>query len=164
MRLRILLLWCLGPLTVAAAAQAPTGAKLPTATSAPPAAATAPLPAIPPKGFTYESQGRRDPFVSVLRSGTDPEKPAVRKPGLAGLTVSEVSLKGTVDSSRGFVAILQGVDGRTYLVREGERLADGTVQSITQNTLTLLQPVNDPLSKDTQREVRKVLRQPDEAR
>ena len=78
--------------------------------------------------------------------------------------ISEVSLKGTVASHNGFVAVLQAADGKTYIVHEGEKLFDGTVRSITQNTLTLLQAVNDPGSKETQREVRKVLRQTDEAK
>ena len=155
-------LCCIGSVAVAAA-QSPSTA--PRSDKAPASAASpAPAPAVPPKGFTYDPDNRRDPFVSVLRTGSDPEQPVVRRPGLAGLVVSEVSLKGTVDSHHGFVAILQGPDGKTYIVREGEKLADATVRSITQNTLTLLQPVNEPLSKGTQREVRKVLRQTDEAK
>jgi Tfp pilus assembly protein PilP len=157
---------CLVASAASAAAQTPAGPGLTPGTPAPatPAPAAADAPAVAPRGFTYDSQGRRDPFVSVLRTGADPERPAVRPAGLAGLAVSEISLKGTVASTRGFVAILQGVDGKTYLARQGEKLLDGTVRDITQNTLTLLQPVNDPFTKDTQREVRKVLRQTDEAK
>ena len=151
-----------------AAAQPPAGQAKP-GTAPPPAAAAAepaPAPAVPPKGFTYDAEGRRDPFVSILRTGSDPEQqpPVVRRPGLGGLMISEVSLKGTVASHNGFVAVLQAADGKTYIVHEGEKLFDGTVRSITQNALTLLQAVNDPGSKETQREVRKVLRQTDEAK
>ena len=156
-------------ITVGAAAAQPAAGQAKPADAAPSGAAQAAspdAPAIPPKGFTYDAEGRRDPFVSILRSGSDPEQPApaVRRPGLGGLMISEVSLKGTVASHNGFVAILQGPDAKTYIVREGEKLFDGTVRSITQNTLTLLQVVNDPGSKEIQREVRKVLRQTDEAK
>jgi hypothetical protein len=47
-------------------------------------------------------------------------------------------------------------------VRPGDKLFDGTVRSISQNVLVILQQVNDPLSLEKQREVRKVLRQTDE--
>ena len=82
---------------------------------------------------------------------------------MAGLLISEVSLRGIVASRSGFVAIVQGADARTYIVREGDALFDGVVRSITQDTLVFLQQVNDPLSLETRREVRKVLRQTQEA-
>jgi hypothetical protein len=82
-----------------------------------------------------------------------------RPPGLAGLGVNEVTLRGTVQSREGFVAILQGADQKTYIVRPGDKLYDGTVRTISQNETVFLQQVNDPLSLEKQREVRKVLRQ-----
>jgi Tfp pilus assembly protein PilP len=75
-----------------------------------------------------------------------------------------VTLKGTMASQGAYVAILQGSDSRTYVVRQGEKLFDGTVRSITADSLVILQQVNDPLTKETQREVRKVLRQTEEAK
>jgi Tfp pilus assembly protein PilP len=67
-------------------------------------------------------------------------------------------------SQGGYVAILQGSDSKTYIVRPGEQLADGTIRSITADALVILQQVNDPLSLEKQREVRKVLRQTEEGR
>lgn len=124
-----------------------------------------PAPAQPappePQGFTYNPEGRRDPFVSLLRRGTDTQRggAAARPPGLAGLGVNEVTLRGTVQSREGFVAILQGSDQKTYIVRPGDKLLDGTIRTISQNDMVILQQVNDPLSLEKQREVRKVLRQ-----
>ena len=54
--------------------------------------------------------------------------------------------------------MLQGADQRTYIVRVGDTLFDGVVQSISQEDMVILQQVNDPLSLASQREVRKVLR------
>ena len=49
-------------------------------------------------------------------------------------------------------------------MRAGDKLLDGTIRTITQNAMVILQQVNDPLSLEKQREVRKVLRQTDEAK
>jgi hypothetical protein len=62
------------------------------------------------------------------------------------------------------VGILQGVDSKTYIVRAGDRLLDGTIRSISADSLVILQQVNDPLSLEKQREVRKLLRQTEEAK
>jgi Tfp pilus assembly protein PilP len=117
---------------------------------------------IEPPGFTYSPEGRRDPFLSLVRRGVDPRGGGQTRPsGLAGLSVAEVTLRGTVRSREGFVAILQGVDQRAYIVRPGDKLFDGTVRTVSQNDVVILQQVNDPLSLEKQREVRKVLRQPE---
>ena len=120
------------------------------------------LPPLEPPGFTYNPEGRRDPFVSLVRRGTTtaPRRRGGSRPaGLAGLETAEVTLRGTVRSREGFVAILQGADQKTYIVRAGDKLLDGTVRTISQNDMVILQQVNDPLSLEKQREVRKVLRQ-----
>jgi Tfp pilus assembly protein PilP len=129
--------------------------------------ATAPSPALENRGFAYNPDGRRDPFVNMLRRGTGVDVAAAsgaRPNGLKGLGTGEVTLKGTMASKGAYVAILQGSDARTYVVHPGEKLFDGTVRSITADSMVILQQVNDPLSKETQREVRKVLRQTEEAK
>jgi Tfp pilus assembly protein PilP len=141
-------------------------ADAPSAVAATPATAAA-SPALENRGFTYTPDGRRDPFVNLLRRGTGVDLTAVSGPrpnGLKGLGTGEVTLKGTMASKGAYVAILQGSDARTYVVRAGEKLFDGTVRSITADSMVILQKVNDPLSKETQREVRKVLRQTEEAK
>ena len=155
------------------ATQAQTAPTAPPATNAPSsgasgATAAAPDAAAPaPKveGFAYRPEGRRDPFVSLLRRGAQSARaPGVRLAGLKGLAASEVTLRGTVVSQGGYVAIVQGADSKTYIVRPGEHLADGTIRSITADAMVILQQINDPLSLEKQREVRKVLRQTEEAR
>lgn len=162
--------------TQAVAAQAPQAGSAPSAPASSGAApaentqkpAEAQKPADPkpdaavPQGFNYDPQGRRDPFVSMLRRGNDNSGP--RLSGLAGLATAEVSLRGTVRSEGSFVGILQGVDSRNYIVRAGDKLADGTIQRITADAMVILQQINDPLSLEKQREVRKLLRQVEEAK
>lgn len=116
---------------------------------------------IEPPGFAYVPENRRDPFISLLRRGSDSRAAAsgTRPSGLGGLGAEEITLRGTVRSRDGFVGILQGADQKTYIVRAGDKLYDGTIRTITQNDLVIVQQVNDPLSLEKQREVRKVLRQ-----
>jgi Tfp pilus assembly protein PilP len=153
-----LLAFVLAAAPVAAAAQSTAPAPAPAATSG----TVVPL---EPQGFDYNPEDRRDPFVSLVRRGTDNARstPGTRGPGLGGLETAEVTLRGTVQSRDGYVAMLAGADNKTYIVRAGDRLLDGTIRSITANALVILQQVNDPLSLDKQREVRKTIRQADEA-
>jgi Tfp pilus assembly protein PilP len=117
-------------------------------------------------GFPYKPEGRRDPFVSLMRrgSGVAAASRSGRPAGLAGLDIAETTLKGTLASEGGLVAMLLGADQRTYIVRTGERLNDGVIRSITKDAVVFLQKVDDPLSREKQREVRKVLRQTEEAK
>jgi hypothetical protein len=68
-------------------------------------------------------------------------------------------------SSRGaLVAMIQGPDNRTHIVRQGDRLLDGTVKAVTSEGLIIAQDVNDPLSLVKQREVRRLLRSIEDAK
>jgi type IV pilus assembly protein PilP len=126
-------------------------------------AADAKADAVEPQGFTYNPEGRRDPFVSLLRRGVDSGQ-KTRVAGLGGLGTAEVSLRGIVLSQGAFVGIVQGVDSKTYIVRSGDKLSDGSIRSITADAMVILQQVNDPLSLEKVHEVRKVLRQTEEGK
>jgi Tfp pilus assembly protein PilP len=147
----------LSALAAPAFAQAPAAAA-PAAPSSPTGAGTETL---EPQGFTYSPEGRRDPFVSLVRRGTEIAHDAAgpRAAGLPGLSTSEVTLSGIMTSNGGYVAMLEGVDKKTYIVRSGDRLLDGTIRAISSDTLVIVQQVDDTLSQEKQREVRKVLRQ-----
>jgi type IV pilus assembly protein PilP len=156
--------------TLAHAQAAPPASPAP-APAAPAAAAQPPQTpaekaqsAVEPQGFTYNPEGRRDPFVSLLLRGTDNRNAGTKIAGLGGLGTSEVSLRGTLASQGAFVGILQGIDAKNYIVRVGDKLSDGTIRSITADSMVILQQVNDPLSLEKQREVRKLLRQTEEAK
>lgn len=118
----------------------------------------------PAPAFTYDPAGRRDPFISLVGRGTVHDPSAVRPPGLAGMLINEVSLKGIMKERSGFIAFVQGPDKKTYTVRQGERLLDGSIKSITQDTVVFSQDVNDPLSLVKEKEVRKKLRSGEESR
>jgi len=120
----------------------------------PPAAGVTPAPT-----FVYNPEGRRDPFVSLLRRGADVKTRQGKAPaGVTGFLVSELVLKGIMQSRGDHVALVMGPDNKTYTVRANDRLLDGSVRAITADTLVCLQDVNDPLSLTKQREVRMTLR------
>ena len=142
-------------------------AATPLAAQAPPVEAQKPAPQAaeaPASAFTYRTEGRRDPFVSLVGRGSDPKASAARVEGLPGMLINEVSLKGIMKERAGFIAMLQGPDKKTYVVRAGQRLLDGSVKSITADAVVFAQDVDDPLSLVKQREVRKTLRSGEENR
>jgi Tfp pilus assembly protein PilP len=142
---------------------APSLAQMPKtpAPQAPAPSPAAPAPQAPPAAanFTYNAEGRRDPFVSlVTKSG---ERRAGRtgqeSEGVSGLAVDELSVRGVLQSTGGYVAMVQGPDKKTFLVRQNDKLFDGVVKAVTAQGLVILQDVNDPLSLVKQKEVRKML-------
>lgn len=130
----------------------------PAAPPAPPAQEAAP---VPPPNYSYDSTGRRDPFVSLVNRGADTRPGAPKGPrpeGIAGVMVDEVAVRGIVQSRGAWVAMIAAPNGRTYTIRPGDRLMDGAVRAITGQGVVMLQEVNDPLALEKQREVRKQLR------
>jgi len=145
--------------TALAVAAALAFAQAPPAAPPQPANATAGPAQAPP--YSYDPLGRRDPFVSLVNRGTDVSRvPGRQTDGVAGMLVNELVLKGIMQSRSAYVALVQGPDTKTHIVRVNDRLADGHVRAITADTLVLMQDVNDPLSATKQREVRKSLRAP----
>jgi hypothetical protein len=142
----------------ASAAQAPR----PAPKAAAGAQATAPAPL---ETYSYRSEGRRDPFVSLVNRGVDPLPGQPRPTGIAALSAGEVTLRGIVQSRGRYLAIVQGPDARRpYIVHVNERFADGVVKAISADSMLILQEVNDPLSLTKQREIRKTLRAVEEVK
>lgn len=153
----------IGSIALATALQAsPMQQPSPSDPQPPPAAKPAekPAPAPPPpvEVYTYSPQGRRDPFLNVLGTGAEPTTLGRRGEGPAGMTTAEISVRGVLESRGALVAMLTGPDGKTYVVHSGDKLADGTIKSVTPQGLIIIQEVNDPLSLVKQREITKLLR------
>jgi Tfp pilus assembly protein PilP len=130
----------------------------------PAAPAAAPQPALPapPANFQYSPEGRRDPFLDLVNRGTDMRgsgNASARRPdGVPGLETSALVVRGIMQSRGGWLAMVAGADGKVYTVRAGDKLFDGVIRTITAQAIVILQEVNDPLSLEKQREVRKFLR------
>jgi hypothetical protein len=133
----------------------PLGAQTPAAR--PPGAAPVAEQQAAPEPYTYESEGRRDPFLSLSGTGTEPGDTSSRAEGPAGMSIADIAVRGVMQSRGTLVAMISGPDQKTYIVRPGDKLLDGTIKSITPQGMICIQDVNDPLSLVKQREVSKLL-------
>lgn len=106
--------------------------------------------------YRYDSQGRRDPFRSLIgpaRTAGIGERP----PGTPGFLVDEIDLAGVVRTKQSLVAMIAGPDNKGYLLRVGDKVFDGEVVRITQDSIVFRQEVNDPTRIERFREVVKEL-------
>ena len=157
---RVSLAILLSALALPASAQSPAPA---------PAATPAPVPpdlgrslvegelAPAPGGYAYSSQGRRDPFVSLLKPVDSSSGARTRPPGIQGFLIQELALKGIVRGPKGYTAMLLATDNNSYFVTVGQRLFDGVVTAIDASSVTFRQEVTDPLSTVKSRDVKKTL-------
>ncbi len=104
------------------------------------------------QGFTYDPAGRRDPVRSLLARQTK-EELGQRPPGLRGMGIEEIKLQGILRLPEGYVAMIQGTDNMSYLVRPGTILFDGTVEQIEPGRVVFKMQVADPKSLKPYREV-----------
>ncbi len=107
-------------------------------------------------GFTYDPAGRRDPFRSLLARQTK-EDQGQRPPGLRGMGVDEIKLQGIIKLPEGYVAMIQGTDNMSYLIRPGTVLWDGNVEHIDADKVVFRMQVTDPKSLKPYREVTRTL-------
>ncbi|MDP2390857.1 MAG: hypothetical protein Q8N52_11070, partial [Acidobacteriota bacterium] len=100
--------------------------------------------------------------VDLVNRGTDTVRgnnaSAKRPDGVPGLETNAIVVRGIMLSRGAFLAMVAGPDGKVFTVRAGDKLFDGVIRSITAQAVVILQEVNDPLSLEKQREVRKFLR------
>jgi hypothetical protein len=128
----------------------------------------------PPGGYTYNAQGRRDPFISMIKPVAPQGSKGVRPQGFPGFLIQEVALRGIVKTSEagigsaskaGYIAVFQGADPtKSFFVTVGQRLFDGVITAIDATSVTFRQEVTDPLSPVKTRDVRKSLYASEEAR
>lgn len=109
--------------------------------------------------FSYRSEGRRDPFISLVNRSFLDSRPMQKKPeGVGGLSWAEINLVGIMQGRGKATAIVRAPDNKEYRLHVGDQLFDCVVKSMTADTLVVLQEVNDPLSLAKQRERSKTLR------
>ncbi len=107
--------------------------------------------------YTYHADGRRDPFLTLLNTGTEPRPVARKGDGLAGLMLAEITVRGIMQSRDALVAMVAGPDNKTYIVHQGDKLLDGLIKEISRDGLVVVQRVTGPLSVVQQRETQKLL-------
>lgn len=152
--------------TLAVAQLPPAGAAAATQGTPPAQKPAAPAPSPPQENYSYQPDGRRDPFTNLIGAGTsaDPRLGTTRAEGAAGIAVADLTVRGVMQSRNRMTAMIQGPDKKTYVVHVGDKLADGVIKAVTLQGLVIIQEVNDPLSLVKQREVTKRLRSLEDAK
>ena len=89
--------------------------------------------------YTYDPGNRRDPFVSLLAGvkGTKAPKGA--------LTVNDAKVVGITRSKEGFVAIIVGADNKSRFMKVGDKLFDGEIIAIGQDSVTFRQDLTEDM-------------------
>jgi Tfp pilus assembly protein PilP len=106
-----------------------------------------------PDSYHYDAQGRRDPFQSLI--GPAPKLQTGQRPqGPPGFLIDEIKIQGVVKTrQQGLVAMINGPDNKSYLVKIGDKVLDGEIIRITPNSIVFRQEVNDPTRIERFREV-----------
>jgi type IV pilus assembly protein PilP len=154
---------------------------VPGAPSALPAPAGSPVPSVPAAlgglsvgptgingmaaitdGYSYDPQGRRDPFQSMAKLLKLSQSRA-ELPPLQRLELSDVKLIGIVSDASGYYGLIQTPDGKGYTVRVGTPMGtnNGTIKSIAEQRIVVAEPTIDITGKMTSRDV-EILQRPKE--
>ena len=64
-----------------------------------------------------------------------------------------MAVQGVVKTRAGLVAMINGPDNKSYLVKIGDKVLDGEIIRITPNSIVFRQEVNDPTRIERFREV-----------
>jgi Tfp pilus assembly protein PilP len=99
-------------------------------------------------------QARRDPFESLLGRQAGKGAPNL-PPGKLGLQVSTLRLDGIVRAPNGMIAMVSNPQSRTYFLREGDRLYDGSVEKISMDGVSFHEEGKDAFGKPVERQVNK---------
>ena len=98
--------------------------------------------------------GRRDPFISPIRSVTNSGPGASCTGGKKCLSIPELVLQGTVkDISGRMLAVVVNSSRKTYMLRENDQVFNGSVEKITTDSIIFREFVKDALGRETAREV-----------
>ena len=128
----------------------------------------APKPAETPikySGARYQSGNRRDPFLNPLflkKKTTQQDDEEVSRglppPGIAGTYIAQAKLQGITLRENGKVAVVRGADSRAYFIRVGDRLFDGYVKTIQNDSITFVRETKLKSGKTLTQDVTKRLR------
>jgi Tfp pilus assembly protein PilP len=113
-------------------------------------------PGAPPAAESEVKQARRDPFESLVsRQQAQANAISHLPPGKAGLQVSTLRLDGIVKAPNGMIAVVSNPQLRTYFLREGDHLYDGSVDKISMDGVSFHEEGKDAFGKPVERQVNK---------
>jgi len=92
-----------------------------------------------PPHSTYNSFGRRDPFLSFVKPSAEVTK---GMPPLQRINVSQLKLIGVALGAGGYGAMIQTPDGKSYPVKRGVRIGtnDGRIKEIGPKEVIIEEP------------------------
>ncbi len=115
----------------------------------------------------YSSGNHRDPFINPLLGKKKTRKPddeevsrGTPPPGIAGTYIAQATLHGIASRNSGKVAVFRAADSRAYFLRKGDRLFDGYVKEINDDSVTLVRETRMRSGKTLTQDVTKRLRTP----
>jgi Tfp pilus assembly protein PilP len=115
----------------------------------------------------YRSENRRDPFINPLLVKKR-DKPledeeisrGLPPPGIAGTYIAQATLQGIATRDTGKIAVFRGADSRAYFLRKGDKLFDGYLKDIHDDSVTLVRETKLRSGKILTQDVTKRLRTP----
>ena len=112
----------------------------------------------PVESGSYDSLGRRDPFVSLIqpRRATQDSVPRASH-GLGSFYVADVVVTGIARKGDIRMAILQGADKASYVAKVNDKLADAIIKRIDAQGVVFLE-IPRPGETNKPQETRKPLR------
>jgi hypothetical protein len=117
--------------------------------------AAGPAGAPKPAAESEVKAARRDPFESLLAHTQGGKGNPNLPPGKAGLQVSTLRLDGIVRAPNGMIAVVSNPQSRTYFLREGDHLYDGSVDKISMDGVSFHEEGKDAFGKPVERQVNK---------
>ena len=105
----------------------------------------------------YNSNGRRDPFVSPVVSHAGGSGCST---GKKCLEIGTINLRGVVRSENGFIAVVSNSMNKAYFLRENDPVFNGYVVKITGDSIVFQETLQDRLGKTFTREVVKKITTP----
>jgi hypothetical protein len=119
------------------------------------------------RGVLYNASSRKDPFLNPLiqkkqeKIEADEEESHGKPPsGIAGTYIAKAALLGTVTQSGELTAVIRGNNDRAYFLKEGDKLFDGYIKSISPESVTFVRETKMRSGKTLIQEVTKRLRTP----
>ena len=114
--------------------------------------AAEPVIAVGRGGYVYLPEGRRDPFLSILKEtegGSGRKVDELNLPPLQRVSVAELTVIGIIWGGFGYTAMVQTSDGKGYTVQRGTRIGNnnGVVSAITEKAVVVEERFTDIYGK-----------------
>jgi hypothetical protein len=106
------------------------------------------------------SPGKRDPFLSPLSVAAARAPVASCSTGKHCLVVDQIALKGIVQTKEGNIAMVENGAKHSYYLHENDSLFDGSVEKISNDSVTFRQESSDILGRPVSKEVVKKVSAP----